>query len=142
MILTSILFFTGIAMNRMKYLYPTQVSNIRIACSTELPITNIKKEKNDSIVIEFTRDIPTEFYGHDCRNVVEDAARLEKIFKKYEILSELESDTLSESQKLEFIRQEFLEIYGETTICGINPKTLYIGFEEFDVKYKSRMPRK
>lgn len=90
--------------------------------------------KNSSFI--FKRAIPAELYGRDDRPA--DYTKEEddkyqnflKNFRKMAILERL-SAPVSEAQKMQFIDEHYLEIFGRGHITGIQHDMLFRGFEEF-----------
>lgn len=122
----------------------------------EIMVPDNNKKSNEISIKKNTykSSVSREFDGQDCRyelvdgrslsdwildapTVVENdtlvetpAQRMEKNFKKFAILTDLESPNLDQMQKLALLTREYPDIFGETTY-GINRQLLYRGMEDF-----------
>jgi len=151
MFLGWIFLFTGI--NNLGNLRPRLPYHINTHTILELAaiqedLTSSGKRKPYQVAIKnnnhtdfvFKKEIPGNIDGKDCRRPDNDSAEEEKdaleihkmrtLFHKLAILNQLAAPG-NPAPKLDLIRRERLEIYGNTEIRGVCMEKLLEGFEEF-----------
>lgn len=97
-------------------------------------------ESNNHTHFVFKKDIPADMDGKDCRpqHTTEDALEKEEadihkmrsLFHRLAILNQLSAPG-NPKPKLDLIRKEYLEIYGEPEIRAVNSEKWLEGFADF-----------